>query len=378
MRMDGGIGPQVRRGPGSSRGLGRRAALIASLALLAAGLTFAAGAAASTNGDGSQTAQATELVRLLNGERAYHGLSALQIDPYLTTKATDGEVACPDDASLVVEGRAKDLALYGYVDPGPHNLRLCPASSILDVMRTWGYAGPVGEIYAWNSASDSAISDPSVIYDRRFAYTYGCGDGIWDGCPGTTTWTYYTTAVAASGFMSSPGHRENVLGPYDRIGCGGWAAPDSSRHFVCILAEGGPNPTVAPPPEVPLPAPDPTPVPDPTASPMPTPAPDTIRPSVRRRSPGSLVRGVSASASIKVVFSERVRGLSRATARVTNLRTGRRVVVSVRYSATTRTLVIDPRYRLSAGTWYRVDLTSGITDLAANHLHAISWRFRTR
>jgi Bacterial Ig-like domain len=376
--MDGGIGSQVRRGNGSRRGFAWRVALTASLALLVAGMTLVAGAAASTTGDGNQTAQATELVRLLNGEREYHGLSALQIDPFLTTKATDGEVACPDDASLVVEGRAKDIALYGYVDPGPHNLRLCPASSIIDVMRTWDYAGLVGEIYAWNSATDSAISDPSEIYNRRFAYTYGCGDGIWDGCPGTTTWTYYTTAVAASGFMSSPGHRDNVLGPYDRIGCGGWAAPDSSRNFVCILASGGPNPTVAPPPEVPLPEPDPTPAPDPTAGPTPTPASDTIRPSVRSRSPGSLVRGVSAGASVKVVFSERVRGLSRATARVTNLRTGHRIIVSVRYSVTTRTLVIDPRYRLSTRTWYRVDLMPAITDLAGNPLRAISWRFRTR
>ena len=231
--------------------------------------------AASASDDGNQSAQATELVRLLNGERAYHGLPALSVDPFLTTKATDGDVACPNDPTLIAPGRAKDLALNGFVGDNPHYLRLCPTYSALDdMLGDWGYTGQVGEIYGWNNSSDTANSDPSTVYNYRMPYSYGCGDGVWEDCPGATTWSFRTSELAAGGFMSSPGHRANVLGDYDRIGCGGWSSPDSTRHFVCLLANGGPNDVVAPPPEVPLPTPPPTP------PPPPTPVPDETAPTM--------------------------------------------------------------------------------------------------
>lgn len=258
------------------KSVGRGLILLVAVTLAApVVLGFTALASASAGGEGDQAAQANELVRLLNGERAYHGLLPLSVDPFLTAKATDGDVACPDDADLVAHGRAQDLALNGFVDPSPHYLRLCPTYSIGDVMLgSWGYSGQVGEIYAWNGASDSANSDPSTVYNLRMPYTYGCGDGVWTDCPGATTWSYRTTEVAAGGFMSSPDHRANVLGDYDRIGCGGWSSPDSTRHFVCMLANGGPNAVVDPPPDVPLPTPSPTPTPDPT------PIPDQTAPIV--------------------------------------------------------------------------------------------------
>ena len=174
-----------------------RALVLVAAAILGAPLTLRFTPAVSASGDGDQSAQATELVRLLNGERAYHGLLPLSVDPFLTTKATDGDVACPNDATLIAHGRAEDLALNGFVGDNPHYLRLCPAYSALDVMLgDWAYTGEVGEIYAWHYASDSANSDPSTIYNYRFPYHYGCGDGDWDWidtCPGALTWSYHAS-----------------------------------------------------------------------------------------------------------------------------------------------------------------------------------------
>jgi uncharacterized protein YkwD len=253
----------------------RRVLAIIGAATLVAGLALGFATAASASGDGEQNAQTTELVRLLNGERAYHGLAPLSVDPFLTTKATDGDVACPNDPVLVAHGRAKDIALNGWVGESVHYLRLCPTYSALDTAQVlWGYNTNVGEIYAWDYASDTANSDPSTAYNYRLPYTYGCGDDVWNDCPGATTWSYRTSEIAAAGWMSSPGHRANVLGDYDRIGCGGWSSPDTTRHFICIFANGGPNEIVAPPPEVPLPTPSPTP------TPVSTPIPDETAPAV--------------------------------------------------------------------------------------------------
>lgn len=364
-------------GESADPGFRLRAIAFVIAATLLCALTLGVTARASASGEGNQSAQATELVRLLNGERAYHGLAPLSVDPFLTSKATDGDVACPNDPTLIAQGRAKDLALNGFVGDYPHQLRLCPEYSVASPLWDWGYHGRIGEIYAWNFSSDTAEPDPSTTYNYRFPYHYGCGDGVWDwidACPGALTRSYYTAEKAAAGFMSSEHHREIVLGDFDRIGCGGWSAPDSSRHFVCILADSGPNEIVAPPPEVPLPAPTATPTPDPTAPAI----LDTTRPTVKTRSPGPTALRVWNGASVTVAFSERIRGASATTARLTNLRTGHQISVRVTYNATKRTLTIDPRSRMLGRTGYRVSLSSGLTDLAGNHLRAMSWTFRTR
>ena len=53
---------------------------------------------------GAGYAQASELVRLINGERAALGKAPLRVDTFLAQKATDGPVACPNDATKVVFG----------------------------------------------------------------------------------------------------------------------------------------------------------------------------------------------------------------------------------------------------------------------------------
>ena len=113
-------------------------------------------AAVSPASGGASDVGATELERILNIERVEAGLQALPIDTFLAAKTRDGAIACPGDPSLVMEGRAKDLAVYGWVEANPHYLRLCQTKSSLDAMYDWGYVGPRGEILAYNVAYDWA------------------------------------------------------------------------------------------------------------------------------------------------------------------------------------------------------------------------------
>jgi uncharacterized protein YkwD len=200
------------------------AALIVSLPsahpVAAAGATFVPETAGS------------ELMRLLNAERRAHDMPALAVDPFLAWVARDGPVACPDGAATAA-GRAKDMAVNNYFS---HALRLCPASSAVDAMRSWGYSGSRGEIIAMNSGY---TFDPAP-------YELGC-DVAGAGCSGGVASAPQTVARAASGFMTSQGHRDIVLsGSYDRFACGAWQTANGS-FYACMFAfgagdRGGPGP----------------------------------------------------------------------------------------------------------------------------------------
>jgi hypothetical protein len=174
---------------------------------------------------GAADAQAAELVRLINGERAYAGKPALRLDRFLASKARDGAIWCPNDASLVMAGRAKDIALYG---PMSHNLRLCSQYSVTAAMKTWGYAGGRGEILAMNSGYGTG----------SVTYAYGCSPSVAD-CPGPETSTYNTTAHAMAGWMRSSGHYAVIVGGYDRVGCGGWVSSSGGYYYSCLFSLGG-------------------------------------------------------------------------------------------------------------------------------------------
>lgn len=232
---------------------GRSAVALAAMLLLA-GLSgpraVTAVSPASLASGGQYDVGAAELERILNYERVQVGLPALPIDTFLEAKARDGAVACPSDPSLVMQGRAKDLALHEFVE-NPHQLRLCPAESIGDAMTAWGYAGPVGEIIAFNGAYDSA--NPNTNTDPWW-YRSDCGN---PGYPECAFVTYYTVSRAATAFMESQGHRDVVIGAFDRFACGAWIAPTvpgeaTDYWYVCMFASGGPNPTVAPPTTAPI------------------------------------------------------------------------------------------------------------------------------
>lgn len=249
-----------------------RGALICGLGLLLAGL-LAGGASAASDATFTPDGAASELMRLLNGERTQAGLPPLAIDPFLAVQARDGAIDCPNGAGTM-DGRAKDMALSGFFS---HDLRICgndPATgapyNILDTMRSWGYASYMGENIAMN-----------VGYGYSpFPYQFGC-DVHQANCGGPNTTAPVTVAIASYQFMTSPGHRNLVLSTYvDRFACGAWSVPsvqypgEAETYYACLYAYG---PGTR---EVPTPTPTPTATPTPTPTPEPTPVPDETAPSM--------------------------------------------------------------------------------------------------
>jgi uncharacterized protein YkwD len=261
-------------------------------ACLLAGLAFDAPvivAAGTFTPDGA----AAEVMRLLAGERAAHGLPALALDPFLASVARDGRVECPDGSGSMA-GRSKDMALSGYFS---HQLRLCPTYSILDAFWAWGYRDRVYENVSFNGGYDFA----------PFPYQWGC-DQQEGNCTGANTSAPTTVVVTAHAFMDSTGHRAAVLATdVDRWGCGAWESPtpdtDGNRlhYYTCLFAEGpgsmpaptatpSPAPTVAPTPTV-TPTPTPTATPSPRATPRPTVKPAPKPGPVRCRKVTRVFRG---------------------------------------------------------------------------------------
>jgi subtilisin family serine protease len=104
---------------------------------------------------------------------------------------------------------------------------------------------------------------------------------------------------------------------------------------------------------------------------------DTTRPTITSRSPASGAVRVSTKATIRVRFSEPVRGVTASSLRLKNLATGLWVRVKVTYSPSTRTATIDPVLWMFHATKYAVYATSGIRDLSGNTLAATHWSFTT-
>jgi uncharacterized protein YkwD len=213
------------------RGVRARSVLVLVLGALLTGLS--AGGAAAAEPTFTPDGAASELMRLLNGERTSHGLPALAIDPFLAAQARDGAIDCPNGAGTMA-GRAKDMALSGYFD---HALRLCTSYNVLNVMPSWGYQGSSGENIAMNGGSGYAPTP----------YQFGC-DVHQANCTGATTQAPATVAKASHQFMNSQGHRDNAMSTrYDRFACGAWLAPNQYAYYACIYADG-PGTRTAPPP----------------------------------------------------------------------------------------------------------------------------------
>ena len=105
---------------------------------------------------------------------------------------------------------------------------------------------------------------------------------------------------------------------------------------------------------------------------------DHISPTVLWVTPPAGATGVARGVSPRVKFSESVRKVWPSTLQVKNLRTGAIVKVTVHYDATTHIATVDPTYRLAAGTWYRLMVSSVIEDLAGNDGTTRFYRFKTR
>ena len=104
---------------------------------------------------------------------------------------------------------------------------------------------------------------------------------------------------------------------------------------------------------------------------------DRISPTIKSRTPKSGATGVSTRTSVKVVFSEPVRGVSGSTLRLKNLTTGLLVRAKVTYKASTRTATINPNKSMFHGHRYAVVVLRGIKDPSGNRLAPTSWSFRT-
>jgi hypothetical protein len=247
-----------------TRAIGVPAAIVFGLAFFAVSLTVQVPTVRAASGP--LDAQASELVRLMNGARAAAGKAPLVIDTNLASKARDGAIPCPDDATKTIAGRTQDFAAY---NTSSHNLRLCNSAayalsttSFVSIMQTaWGY-GSVGEIIGVNGG-------------------YGNGAYLWQykvsGKVLFQTWTYSTTGhimgSPTTGWQSSSPHWSIIMGAYDRVGCGGWAT-GSSYYYDCAFARGGSFPTRGAPASSPFnnPLPTPVPPPAPTAPPVAPPA----------------------------------------------------------------------------------------------------------
>ena len=105
---------------------------------------------------------------------------------------------------------------------------------------------------------------------------------------------------------------------------------------------------------------------------------DHIAPTVTWVHPAHRSTGVSRWVSPRVVFSEKVTNISRDTVRLKNMRTGRSVAVVIHYDSATHGVTIDPSFRLSAGTLYRIKVSDQIRDLAGNPLATRYFLFTTR
>ena len=211
----------------------------------------------SVRAAGPADADSREITRLINGARAAVGKPALKVDVFLASKARDGSIPCPDDASRTIPGRSRDFASYGQMS---HQLRLCGASGyalsdekfVTTMQKAWGY-GSVGEILLVNGGYGNG----------EFLYTY----------KGWSTWTYATTGNGMMGWATSSAHWNIVMGSYDRVGCGAWSPSGSTIYYACLFSAGGPSPSGLAAAAIASPFNDPLPTPAPTRAPVATPAP---------------------------------------------------------------------------------------------------------
>lgn len=104
---------------------------------------------------------------------------------------------------------------------------------------------------------------------------------------------------------------------------------------------------------------------------------DQTRPRIKSRRPASGATNVSSHASIKIVFTEPVKGVSGSTLRLKNLSTGFWVRAKVTYDASKRTATIDPTKSMFHGRRYAVFVFRGIKDPSGNRLTPATWSFRT-
>jgi len=175
------------------------------------------------------SAAGAEIMRLANLDRTAEGLPALAADPTLVALATDRAFRCP--SGLEPAGRSLDMALRDYLD---HVIPGCSIPggagiTLIGLLPGLGYDTSRGENIAWNSGYGTA----------PVTYAPGCAqDGT--ACRGVPTASIADVAAAERAFMASPVHRANILGAYDRFGCGVARTGAGALYVTCLFSRGGP------------------------------------------------------------------------------------------------------------------------------------------
>ena len=159
--------------------------------------------------------------------------------------------------------------------------------------------------------------------------------------------------LVAGGRSTESGYGLLQVGPAVDLAAGGSGAP---LPTPTPTPDAGATPTPTP-GETPTPTPDPSASPTPTPTPSATPAPNP--PSVLGTNPRNGTRNVSRSTQPRLTFSVAVSGISTRTITMLDLSRGRRVVVRVSYSASSRVVTIKPTSRLDANHSYRI-LVDGV------------------
>ena len=177
-------------------------------------------------------AYGAELMRLINLDRAALNLPALSIDAGLASIARDAPFTCPTSQSMVIRGRAQDMADRSYF---AHTVAGCnlagtttPYPSLTIVRSVFGYALARSEILHWNKSGPAPAT-----------YALGC-DINGNACTGGTTRAPATVSIAQRNFMSSSPHRTSELGSFERFGCGSATVPGTTTtYFACIFSDSG-------------------------------------------------------------------------------------------------------------------------------------------
>jgi uncharacterized protein YkwD len=211
----------------------RKLGLAVAVALLAVAGTVAPAAAAWSPGFSASDEQL--LFALTNQDRASAGLPALLNDSYLHGKA---------------EWRAQDMGDRDYFS---HQI-------------------PPG-------------TDMVFVYMQQDGYCFKvAGENI-----GLSTFDDdVATATIETGFMGSPGHRQNIMGSWDHMGVGAYKAADGRKLYAVLFSitcAAAPKPTAPPtanPTAQPTANPTANPTPKPTAKPTPKP---TAKPTARPTTP---------------------------------------------------------------------------------------------
>lgn len=108
-------------------------------------------------------------------------------------------------------------------------------------------------------------------------------------------------------------------------------------------------------------------------------AADLTPPTVETRTPAADATAADPAGNVVVGFSEPMAAASvtASSVRLVRASDGTEVAAARSLSADGRTLTVDPSADLAPSTTYRVDLGTGLTDVAGNPLTAVSWVFTT-